>query len=72
MTEQVAQEVHSGTDVVNAEVFGDLWAFLMDNYTEDDAKLTEAYIAMRAACAILESQLSIKHMDVVYDAGEAA
>lgn len=69
MTEQV---IESAADVVDAQVFGDLWAFIMDNYTENDAELVKVYLAMRAACAVLEQELKLERMEVSMAELEAA
>lgn len=59
-----APDIQSGSDVMNAQVFGDIWAYIMENYTESDGVLTEAYIALRGVCAILEKELNIERMEV--------
>lgn len=61
-----APDIQSGADVMDATVFGDLWAYVMDAAT-DDAELLKLYIAMRGACAILEKELQIKRMEVTVD-----
>lgn len=66
-TEGASPLIQSGADVVDQEIFGDVWAFIMDNYTENDAELAKAYIAMRAACAIIEKELDIKRMEVTVE-----
>lgn len=62
MTDQPV--IESASDVVDAQVFGDLWAYIMDNYTENDAQLVQIYLAMRAACAVLEAELNLERMEV--------
>jgi len=57
-------DIQSGADVMDAQVFGDLWAHIMDNYTENDGELIKAYIALRGICAILEKELNIERMEV--------
>jgi hypothetical protein len=65
MTEPTTEQIiENGADVVDAKVFGDLWAYLMDNHTESDAELLKAYLAMRAACAVLEQELGLERMEV--------
>lgn len=63
----MTQEIQNGADVMDAQVFGDIWAFIMDNYTENDAELLKAYIALRGACAILERELKLERFEVTTD-----
>lgn len=46
-------------EIIREEVFGDIWAFLMDNYSNTDAELIEALLALDAASAILHKELGI-------------
>ncbi|QYW06581.1 hypothetical protein uav_050 [Pseudomonas phage UAVern] len=59
-----APDVQSGADVMDAQVFGDLWAYIMENHTENDGELLKLYIAMRGACAVIEKELNIPRMEV--------
>jgi hypothetical protein len=64
---QPESNIQSGADVMDAEVFGDLWSHVMENYTGSDAELLKAYIALRGVCAILEKELGIGRIDVSVD-----
>lgn len=59
-----APDIQSGADVMDAQVFGDVWAFIMDNYTGNDGELLKAYLAMRGACAIIEKELGLERIEV--------
>lgn len=64
MTTEKTTEIHSGEDVLDKEIFGDIWAFIMDNYTEDDGQLTKATLAMMAVVTILKKELGISEVEV--------
>lgn len=64
MTTEQTPEIHSGADVLDKEIFGDVWAFVMENYTEDDGMLTKATMALAAVTAILKKELGITAMEV--------
>lgn len=57
-------DIQSGADVMDAQVFGDLWAYIMENHATNDGDLLKLYIAMRGACAIIEKELDIAPMEV--------
>ena len=67
MTTEKTTEIHNGADVLDAEIFGDIWAFVMDNYTEDDGQLTKATMALAAVTAILKKELNIGEMEVTVE-----
>lgn len=56
-------EFRKADEVVDQQVFGDLWAHVMDNY-ETEEELMKAYLGARAVCAVLENILNIPHIDV--------
>lgn len=60
-------EIRKATDVVDDKIFGEIWSFILDNYTENDGELLQAYLALRASCAIIENTLKIERMEVAVD-----
>lgn len=60
----MTEQIENGADVMDPQAFGDLWAFVMDNYTENDGELLKAYLAMRGVCAILEKELGLERIEV--------
>lgn len=63
----MTQEIHTGDQVMNKEIFGDVWAFIMDNYTEDDAQLTELYLVLLGIGAILRKELNLPDVEATVE-----
>lgn len=63
----LAPEVHTGDTVMNKEIYGDVWAFIMENYTESDAQLTELYLVLLGIGAILKKELGIGDVEVTVE-----
>lgn len=64
------QIIETGEAVMNPEIFEKMWAFVVDNFTESDAQLLEAFLVLRGITAILQEELEIPDFDVVIDKGE--
>lgn len=63
----LAPEVHTGDTVMNKQIYGDVWAFIMENYTESDAQLTELYLVLLGIGAILKKELGIGDVEVTVE-----
>lgn len=66
-TETTAPEVHNGADVMNKQIYGDVWAFIMENYTESDAQLTELYLVLLGIGAVLKKELGLGDIEVTVE-----
>lgn len=64
------EQIETGGSVMNPVIFEKVWTFLVDNFTESDAQLLEAYLVLRGITAILQEELEIPDFDVVIDKGE--
>lgn len=63
-------QMEAGEDVMNPIVFEKMWTFIIDNFTDSDSQLLEAYLVLRGITAILQEELGVPDFDVVIDKGE--
>lgn len=59
----MSEEVEA-TKVVDAEIFGDLWAYLMENYSDSPEKMIQATLALDVASALLHKELDLPVFEV--------
>lgn len=57
-------EVVTADQVVDEQIFGDIWAFLMDSYSHDAEKMVQATLSLKVAHAILSKELALPDFEV--------